>query len=360
MRPLICGLIFFVAASSALAQAPKEGPVGPSTWGLSEGARLYHGFCTPCHGYYGEGNGYNARFLQKKPADHTDPVTMSKRTDAKLFEIERDGGAKSGLSNEMPPWGKVFTNEQIWFLVDYMRFLQREGRQLAKENPQLARASVILPGVTPEAAPAPAPAPVAAAKPAAPAWRPGATAPSAPAKPAAPVAVAQTPPEKAPPVTTVQVKQSGPVPVEPRITTPPKPAPTITGHEDAAQVLASWKGLINFDQSKSIPGLHGDPVSGRMYYVENCATCHGAEGKGDGPTAVSARMDPAPRNHTDGTYMNTRTDEQLRKVVAEGGPAEGKSMWMPDWADKLSDAQIWDLVAYMRCIAVPRYVPPGK
>ena len=83
------------------------GPVGPSTWSLGEGERLYHHFCTPCHGYYGEGNGYNARFLEKKPADHTDPVSMSKRTDAKLFEIVRDGGAKSGLSNQMPPWGKA-------------------------------------------------------------------------------------------------------------------------------------------------------------------------------------------------------------------------------------------------------------
>ena len=150
------------------------------------------------------------------------------------------------------------------------------------------------------------------------------------------------------------------MPVEPRITTPPKPAPTIPGHEDAAQALASWKGLIAFDPSKTIPGLHGDPASGRMYYVENCSTCHGAEGKGDGPTAVATHMDPVPRNHTDGTYMNGRTDDQLHKVIAEGGPAEGKSVWMPDWADKLSDAQVWDLVAYLRCIAAPRYAPPGK
>ncbi|MFZ7091383.1 c-type cytochrome [Primorskyibacter sp. 2E233] len=35
------------------------------------------------------------------------------------------------------------------------------------------------------------------------------------------------------------------------------------------------------------------PEAGRVLYQENCATCHGAKGRGDGPSAANLRTPPA-------------------------------------------------------------------
>jgi hypothetical protein len=58
-----------------------------------------------------------------------------------------------------------------------------------------------------------------------------------------------------------------------------------------------------------------------------CATCHGESGKGDGPGAVA--LNPKPRNYTDANWQKTVTDEELRKIIVQGGQAVGKSPLMP-------------------------------
>jgi mono/diheme cytochrome c family protein len=58
-----------------------------------------------------------------------------------------------------------------------------------------------------------------------------------------------------------------------------------------------------------------------------CSTCHGADGKGDGVAA--ANLNPKPRNYTDKAWQASVTDEQLAKVILEGGAAVGKSPLMP-------------------------------
>jgi mono/diheme cytochrome c family protein len=96
-----------------------------------------------------------------------------------------------------------------------------------------------------------------------------------------------------------------------------------------------------------------DVAAGQALYVANCATCHGARGAGDGPAA--AALDPKPAHHNDGAYMNALTNEHIFKVIKEGGAAVGKSPMMAPWGGMLSDAQIWDLVAYVRSLAQPPY-----
>ena len=98
-----------------------------------------------------------------------------------------------------------------------------------------------------------------------------------------------------------------------------------------------------------------DAAAGKEIYEQYCALCHGPEGKGDG--SLSANLDPKPRNHTDGAYMNTLTDAHLLKVVGEGGAAAGLSPIMPAWKDILSAQQIQDVVAFVRTLAVPPYTP---
>jgi len=108
--------------------------------------------------------------------------------------------------------------------------------------------------------------------------------------------------------------------------------------------------------SVSIAG-QGDPVAGKATYEKVCAMCHGKTGKGDGPTA--AVLNPKPRNHTDGNYMNTLKDDYLFKVVKEGGQSVGKSQLMPAWAAQIKDPDIWNTIAYIRTLAVPAYQGAG-
>ena len=63
----------------------------------------------------------------------------------------------------------------------------------------------------------------------------------------------------------------------------------------------------------------GDPVAGKATYEKTCAMCHGPTGKGDGPTA--AVLNPKPRNHTDGNYMNAPKTTISLKLSKRAGKA---------------------------------------
>ena len=86
-----------------------------------------------------------------------------------------------------------------------------------------------------------------------------------------------------------------------------------------------------------------------------CAPCHGPAGDGNGPAAVT--LNPKPRNFTNGTYMNARTDAQLINVIKNGSASGGFSPLMVGYGNILNDMEIKDIVAYIRSLAVPKYQP---
>ena len=81
----------------------------------------FSALCTPCHGESGRGDGTAGRTLKTHPADFTDCNRMSKESDDKVFQVIKQGGASSGLSSEMQPWGKAFDDDEIRGLVAYVR-----------------------------------------------------------------------------------------------------------------------------------------------------------------------------------------------------------------------------------------------
>lgn len=91
-------------------------------------------------------------------------------------------------------------------------------------------------------------------------------------------------------------------------------------------------------------------LDGAKIYAEKCSVCHGPGGKGDGPGG--AALNPKPRDHTDGKYMNAKTDEELLEVIHNG---KGN---MPAWKSVLTDEQIKAVLKHVRTLAVPPY--PGK
>jgi mono/diheme cytochrome c family protein len=99
-----------------------------------------------------------------------------------------------------------------------------------------------------------------------------------------------------------------------------------------------------------------DAARGAVHYQALCASCHGARGAGDGPAGQN--LEPRPARHDDGAYMNALSNEHLFRVIEEGGAAVGKSPLMAPWGGALSDAQIRDVVAYVRSLADPPYAGP--
>jgi mono/diheme cytochrome c family protein len=95
-------------------------------------------------------------------------------------------------------------------------------------------------------------------------------------------------------------------------------------------------------------GWAADAARGKATYNELCAKCHGATGKGDGKE--SATLATKPKDLTDCQRLSKSTDEQLFKVIKEGGPAGGLSKDMPSYAESLEDDEMHDTVAYIRSL----------
>jgi mono/diheme cytochrome c family protein len=111
-----------------------------------------------------------------------------------------------------------------------------------------------------------------------------------------------------------------------------------------------WLVALALLTACSKPKTYAIPQESRDVFAGRCANCHGTAGQGDGPGA--ANLDPKPRNYTDGAWQKSVTDEQLTKIIVQGGFASGKSALMPpnpDLQDKPDVVQ--GLVGIVRSFA---------
>lgn len=78
-----------------------------------------------------------------------------------------------------------------------------------------------------------------------------------------------------------------------------------------------------------------------------CYTCHGLEGRGDGPGSVA--LEPKPRNFQDPEWQASVSDEHIANIIRYGGAAVGRSPTMPGNPDLSSrDAVVAALVDHVR------------
>ncbi len=85
-------------------------------------------------------------------------------------------------------------------------------------------------------------------------------------------------------------------------------------------------------------------------YLSNCATCHGANGRGSWrATAFLIR----PRDLTDKKAMTQLADEYLFNLIKNGGATIGRP-GMPAFGYHLTDDEIRALVAYVRTLSDSR------
>lgn len=84
--------------------------------------------------------------------------------------------------------------------------------------------------------------------------------------------------------------------------------------------------------------------AGRILYEDNCASCHGATGMGDGEAGRS--LNPSPALLAYMIQMPMAVDEYLLWSISDGGEAFGTDM--PAFKGALTTDEIWTIVTYMR------------
>jgi len=103
----------------------------------------------------------------------------------------------------------------------------------------------------------------------------------------------------------------------------------------AQQPAGEWKAPAD---AKNVKTPEKDSALGKKSVETNCASCHGPQGKGDGPAA--AALSPKPANWT-GDKTKKETDGELFWKISNGrGP-------MPPWKH-LPEKERWQIVNYIR------------
>ena len=113
-------------------------------------------------------------------------------------------------------------------------------------------------------------------------------------------------------------------------------------------------------QRPMTPSLAMTSLSGRDLFQFYCASCHGREGKGDGPIAASLKRQPPDlttiASRHDGRFP---TEEIERFVSGDASPAAHGDREMPMWGpifmslephDRLTRIRIENIVAFVESL----------
>jgi len=94
------------------------------------------------------------------------------------------------------------------------------------------------------------------------------------------------------------------------------------------------------------PAVAEDLKLAAEHYSDSCADCHGASGKGDGPTAAALKTKPA--DYTDCATQNKFDDDYFFKIIKNGGGSMGKGKEMADYGKTYDDDEIHGMIAFIR------------
>ncbi len=83
---------------------------------------------------------------------------------------------------------------------------------------------------------------------------------------------------------------------------------------------------------------------GKEIYKNNCTSCHGVNGKGDGP--VSKGLNPPAGDFTDPMHANFYSDRARLEIIRSG--SEGTAM--PAWSQTLSKTEQMNVFQYIRSL----------
>jgi mono/diheme cytochrome c family protein len=111
--------------------------------------------------------------------------------------------------------------------------------------------------------------------------------------------------------------------------------------------ITGWTAVTLLGQNQDTP-TNAQAV-GQQVFAKNCASCHGADGKGKAGMKTPDFTDPK--------VQSGLTDAQIVSAIRDGKKGTG----MPAWAGKLSEGEINSVAAYVRSLGSrgPVQASPG-
>jgi cytochrome c553 len=101
-----------------------------------------------------------------------------------------------------------------------------------------------------------------------------------------------------------------------------------------------------------------DFLDGKLLYEDyaGCASCHGADGKGD---VEGLALDPMPPDLTDCSFNSREPRRDWQAVIKHGGPVRGLSESMPAYGEVLDEAQVQKIIEHLKTFCADRGWPQG-
>lgn len=128
----------------------------------------------------------------------------------------------------------------------------------------------------------------------------------------------------------------------------------MSGQQQVGTILAALLilGIIGTQAEATRPeDTRATREKGRLIYQRTCVWCHGAEGKGDGPSgwSIGRYSAPRPRDFTTESYKlrstpsgELPTDQDLFRTITHGIPGS-----MPAF-HSLAEDERWQVIAYIK------------
>lgn len=115
------------------------------------------------------------------------------------------------------------------------------------------------------------------------------------------------------------------------------------GQEGGKNAQEEWKAPARASRKKNpVPADEKSITAGKAVYVRDCLSCHGKEGKGDGPAAKDL---PKKSGDLSDPKMWEETDGALFWKISEGKAP------MTGYEKLLSEEDRWHVVNYLRTLA---------
>jgi cbb3-type cytochrome c oxidase subunit III len=309
----------------ALASAASAAPF------IMDGAKLYKEYCLVCHGDKGDGNTRVRRGLSSPPRDFTTARAHRELSRERMINSVAHG--RPGTA--MMAFEDRLNEDQIGVVVDYIRATFMAGEGSADRPPKMVRGEqlyvrhcAVCHGDRGSGA----------------VWTQSSLNPP----PRNFTTAHRDVLTRERMITSVTYGRPGTAMMSFRKRLSPEDIETVVDYiranflGTAVPATAAPPPVAQVDMSLPFPhGLRGDIDKGRAFFNNNCFTCHGREGNGQGPR--SKFLVPKPRNFLTAESRRRFNRPALFKAVRDG--VEGSVM--PSWGKVLTDQQIADVAEYV-------------
>jgi len=113
------------------------------------------------------------------------------------------------------------------------------------------------------------------------------------------------------------------------------------------------KDLISITKISLTPTSWPSLSNGKVLFGQNCISCHGQNGFGDGPNAKG--LEPAPANFHHSDRMSSISAFHSYNTIRLGVPGTGMAAW-----SNFSDKEVWDLSFYIMSLRHTKLASTAK